>query len=69
MKLCDFLECADEDLLIKYKDSYIKFGRELCGEEDIQDVFTKKFLDQYVYSVSVEDECLKVGLATADSEW
>ena len=68
MKLCDFLECVDSDIVIRFKGNYVKFSCELCGEEDIQDVFAKKFLDQYVYSVSIEDNCLKVVLATANSE-
>lgn len=66
MKLCDFLECADSDIVIHYKGSYVKFSCELCGKEDIQNVFTKRFLDQYVYSVSIEDNCFKVVLADSD---
>ena len=68
MKLCDFLECVDEDVLIEYKDSYVKFGRELCGE-DLQEIFSKRFLDQYVYSVSIYDDCFKVIFTQEDSEW
>ena len=67
MKLCDFLECVDEYVLIEYKDSYIKFGRELCSE-DLQEIFSKSFLDQHIYSVSIYDDIFKVRFTQEESE-
>ena len=60
MKLSDFLECANADIMVKYDDGYVKISAEICGE--LEYIFTTGFLNQYVYSVSIKDNCFEIVL-------
>ena len=61
MKLRDFLECADTDVIVKYEDGSVKIDKGLFSNE-FEYIFTKEFLNRYIYCVSIYDDCFHVAL-------
>lgn len=60
MRLRDLLEVVDNDTIIKYKGEYVKINRGILGEE--KDIFKDEFLNNAIYSISIENDCLMVVL-------
>ena len=60
MRLRELLEVVDNDTIIKYKGEYIKINRGILGEE--KEIFKDDFLNNGVYSISIENDCLMVVL-------
>lgn len=60
MRLRELLEVVDNDTIIKYKGEYIKINRGILGEE--KEIFKDDFLNNEIYSISIENDCLMVVL-------
>lgn len=60
MNLRELLEVVDEDTNIRYKGEYIKIKRGILGDE--KDIFKDEFLNNDIYSISIENNCLTVVL-------
>ena len=58
MKLIDFLEVADDDVIIEDDEWIIKINRASLGDET--NIFKDDFLNKFVYKVQSEDNCLRV---------
>ena len=61
MRLREFLDCANADVVIEYDDSFIKIGQELLGDE-LEIILTREFLNCGVYSVSVVNDYFNIVL-------
>lgn len=60
MRLRDLLEVSANDIIVKYREGYVKIKEGIFGDE--KDIFKDDFLNNEINCISIENDCLVVDL-------